>query len=624
LTTRDKTNFILFASLLFLGGVYWRYLRFLPGIEKFIFGDYADGLFNLWLLEHNRHFLTCWNLEDYINTRMFFPENRLVFFFSDNLVAPSVVYYFLYLITGNIIVSYNLLAYLFIAFGYSACAYLYYSIFEVSQKHVFPRGEKTLLLYMVPILSYTAAFSDTRMLYTAHFQNYMANFILVGAAFCIRYYYSEKRCFIWCISCTWLILCYSAPYYAVGFSILLLFFWCFLLVSKGCRFVIDVVVKNGGMIAVTILLAAPVLTGYLSVKDSFSNQTEFESSWWHLISPLPETVLFEFLKKLGLPLNFYSHESLSYAGLFLVPFLAIAVFAGLYFVIGFRGKAAYSCLLYVSAVFYIVAYIGCRKVPIISFVAFVILFSLFFGKVISFGKKQFLLAFLFWCVLIFYGIAMGPSRAYLVEGWNPTFWGIFSESILGFRSIRSVGRFGAIGFVFSIALVLHLILEFEKSEWYRRVGKVSIGIFLTSIALNACIDQTRQPYAKSLDFPRLIAGDVERRMFLERKRNILILPLNNLSIIPSYMIYFERIATVEIFNGYSGRFPKTFWDLYTKYADTIDDEGLRFIRNLRGTDLLYDKRYYTQGAFREIERRGVGKKVYENQYFVLYSIVFGE
>jgi hypothetical protein len=169
-----------------------------------------------------------------------------------------------------------------------------------------------------------------------------------------------------------------------------------------------------------------------------------------------------------------------------------------------------------------------------------------------------------------------------------------------------------------------LILEFEKSEWYRRVGKVSIGIFLTSIALNACIDQTRQPYAKSLDFPRLIAGDVERRMFLERKRNILILPLNNLSIIPSYMIYFERIATVEIFNGYSGRFPKTFWDLYTKYADTIDDEGLRFIRNLRGTDLLYDKRYYTQGAFREIERRGVGKKVYENQYFVLYSIVFGE
>ncbi|MGI6497210.1 MAG: hypothetical protein ACOX5G_14265 [Kiritimatiellia bacterium] len=175
------------AVVAFLIGFTRHYLPFLYNLDGFIFGDMTDGYFNLWVMEHARNFFTSGDLQEYINTRFFVPDNKLVLFWSDMLLFPSLLYSFLFLFAGNMIAAYNLTTLALIGMGF----WISWDFFRTVYIHAACLPEKTnipaSIAASIALLTYVTMFSDSRLMFTFHFQNQMSSFVLLGFSCALRY-----------------------------------------------------------------------------------------------------------------------------------------------------------------------------------------------------------------------------------------------------------------------------------------------------------------------------------------------------------------------------------------------------------------------------------------------------
>lgn len=76
-------------------------------LRKHIIGDLGDPLLNLYILKHNIDRILSFNFKNFFDTNIFYPY-KLSLAFSENLISSSIFVLPIYLISKNIVVSYNI------------------------------------------------------------------------------------------------------------------------------------------------------------------------------------------------------------------------------------------------------------------------------------------------------------------------------------------------------------------------------------------------------------------------------------------------------------------------------------------------------------------------------------
>lgn len=94
-------NFFLFLTLYVFKGILKVSLR------KNIIGDLGDPLLNLYILKHNIDRILTLNFKNFFDANIFYPY-KLTLAFSENLISSSISVLPVYLVSKNIVVSYNL------------------------------------------------------------------------------------------------------------------------------------------------------------------------------------------------------------------------------------------------------------------------------------------------------------------------------------------------------------------------------------------------------------------------------------------------------------------------------------------------------------------------------------
>jgi hypothetical protein len=609
------------AVFAFLVGFARHYLPYISWPDRFLFGDLTDGYFNLWVLEHTRTFLSTGNLHEYLHTRCFVPGNNLVLFWSDVLFFPSLLYSFLHLFTGNVVVVFNLTVLVLIAAGF----WIAWDFFRTLYIHAICPSEHTLLPpgigVAIALLAYVTTFSDSRVMFTAHFQNQMANFVLLGVSCALRYAKKGTAIHLGTTMGVWLLLCYSTPYYALVLSMLLA---CFLVLYVK-TFRLEVFTRQlkarGWIVLTAFVMVLPVAVGYIAVRSPYSSQAETSSEFWHILLPDASTRLATFLHGMGCHVPYRTHESLAYAGFFIVP-----VLLGLFFWQGWRilpghaNEGRLFSLLGLGAA----AGIAAWSIPhgssglafsliaaICTFVAVVLIIRTTRGRLVP--------IWLFLALVLCYGTALGPAVAAPLRPFNPSLWGIMATIVPAYDSIRAVGRFGALGFSFALGLGWYVALSLSAAPLPRR-NRLAMIALLGVTALSAIVDVPRPAYCHQYDFKALTPTPDETAFFAANPSRILVLPANNLSLIPGHMIYFEQLPTTELVNGYSGRFTSLVERLQVSDNNLTPELILRAISESKATHLVLDKRAFSGDAMDRIAAEYGGTIRLENAAYRLLAL----
>jgi hypothetical protein len=609
------------ATIVFAFGVYWRFIRLVPAPDAFIFGDLTDGYLCLWLMEHARSTLFAGQIHEYINPRIFFPDGHLSIFWSVCLLFPALFYSAFSVLGLAPIVAYNLTVYVFIAFGFAGCYYLCWTVDEIARLELNAPRSRFVSVILIPLLAYVAAFSEPRMLYTAHFQNWLSAFVFLGAAACIRFAYSGSVGALSGIVASWVILVSSDPYHAVAFSVIALATVGLVLYQKGLWFLVHTVRRHIWIPASSILLTAPVLLGYFAVRqDEAQVLKEMETRIWHLFTPPIGSLLFARLQSWGWDPAEYQHESLAYTGLVLGPLVFASAFLCVLYVI--RGKARPGRAVVLSTLVAIamgaLAFVpmppavGLALVTGLTAIAGTLLASPHQGR-----QLNVVLPIVAMAAFFSFATAFGPSDHYRGSEIDGSAWSLFAVAIPGYDAIRAVGRFATVGFTFLLTTVLYVAAFLHGG---RQTGRLYAGVALWAVLLTGAVDQTVLPTTNRYDFARLQPDERSEAFFKGHPGRALVLPVSNLSLIPGYMFYFEHLEQTALVNGYSGRFPPRFWQIYTHYDRDLDRAAVESLTEVGVNQILWDKRFFVREDVDAKVNAMRGAIVFENEYFFVSTL----
>ena len=395
------------------------------------------------------------------------------------------------------------------------------------------------------------------------------------------------------IVASWVILVSSDPYHAVAFSVMALGTVGLVLYQKGLWFLVHTVRRHFWIPALSILLTAPVLLGYFAVRQEETQVVkEMETRIWHLFAPPIGSLMFARLQSWGWDPGRYSHESLAYTGLVLGPVVfASAILCVLYVI---RGKARPDRALTLSTFAAIgmgaLAFapmpppIGLALVAGLTAIAGALVASPHQGR-----QANVVLPIVAMAAFFCFATAFGPSDHYRGSEIDGSAWSLFAVAIPGYDAIRAVGRFATVGFTFLLTTVLYVAAVLHGDRQTRRLYA---GVALGAVLLTAAVDQTAPPTTNSYDFARLQPDARSKAFFKGHPGRALVLPINNLSLIPGYMFYFEHLERTALVNGYSGRFPPRFWQIYTHYDRDLDRAAIESLIEVGVNQILWDKRFF--------------------------------
>ena len=608
------------SFIAFLVGFARHYLPYLDNLDHFIFGDMTDGFFNLWVMEHARSFLGTGNLQEYLNTRFFVPDNNLVLFWSDMLVFPGLIFTFLSVLTQSAVVAFNVSTVVLILIGFLISVDFFATIYKQAanwpQNKPLPVGTAV----GVALLAYVMNFSDSRLMFTAHFQNYMSYFVLLGTSFAIRYSRSPSAFRLGAMLGCFLLLLYSAPYYALFFGLLLAFYSLFYIRAFGIGVIVPRLKSQGWIAAAALILCLPAVLGYLSVQTSYTCQGACSSEWRHIFLPDASMKIAKHLRPLGFDMSFRGHESLAYSGLFMAPVVLGLLLAKTWQLLT---RSIHAKLMILSCIV-VATFIGQRFVkqgcPKIAFFMIASLLAvMLIAAIVNLNISRLTPTWLFVAMFAGYGTAMGPSLE-PVNAFDPSFWGVLAQWVPAYNSIRAVGRFGALGYSFALALAWYVVNHGSIALGMNRRFFLPKAILLGAAALSAVVDIPRAPYCSRLDFSKLSPTAAERQVFDATPCRILILPVNNLSLIPGHMLYFERLANVELVNGYSGKLSDLVLTLNASREKMNKALIVHVISRSKATHLLLDKRAFSPEECVEIGRTFSGLVRIDNRSFQLLEL----
>lgn len=326
------------------------------------------------------------------------------------------------------------------------------------------------------------------------------------------------------------------------------------------------------------------------------------------------------LQNLGFHMTYRGQESWAYSGFFIAPMLV-----GLFLTKAWQFMPTGRHIKLLCLVSLGTATFGINRLVEHGWtgIAFILIALLSIIVVLSMtalvNRSRLAPVWLLLAILVSYGTALGPATT-SVQNFNPSLWGLLAEIVPAYDSIRAVGRFGALGFSFALGLAWYLvnIQKCSKPSTYR--VNLPRAVLLGVAALSAVVDVPRAPYCNRYDFSALSPTPSEKKFFDANPGRILILPINNLSLIPEHMLYFEQLAAVELVNGYSGKLSP----LVEKLNSSKDMMDMQLVSHTmlesKPTHLLLDKRAFSSENRIKIATHFSGIVRMDNPRFQLLEI----
>ncbi|MFH1039180.1 MAG: hypothetical protein V1789_11000 [PVC group bacterium] len=548
--------------VLFLLGVYL-HLGGITAAAGIIYGDDGDGFFNIWVMDHAVRSIERGGA-DILDGRIFWPENEDTFLWSDNLFVPAAGFAFFKAAAGNVLTAFRLTALALSLLGFAAYFFAFYLLYLVARQ-ILPAVPRWLSLF-VPIFSYLATFSASRLIYYAHFQNLSSFWLMVMVGGGVGYWHYRRRIFFTLMVISEVLLLYSTPYFAV-LGLCFLFAWFLLESCLDLREIPRIIRQNLPVLIVCLLLFTPLAFLYTRIeKNIFTAEYVHQMGMkiFHLYTPSsgPVKNLYESIFP---PLLGVSHESPAYPGIGVIlaavgiiiwrlpslrrwlsgmirkPWFWFLLMAAIGIRLSGGQWKEYACWMgavILAAVLLLYAKgmaDRARKSPLVLYAAYIALAALFS-----------------------YGLASGPRSQFIDQPINPSLWGLAAFFIPGAASMRAVGRMAVIGQGLILSLLL-LTLCYLYSRAEKR-GRIILSIVVCILIAFQFIEGLSARAVVNRYNPDDLAPTTEERAYFAGISGpVAVFPSIPFQASTRPMLYFNHFPDIYLMNGYSAR-STALWD----------------------------------------------------------------
>lgn len=596
----NKLAFIV-GLFLFCTGIYLH-----VGLEALwesngIFGDNGDGFFNLWLLEKGNHKLFDFDLKNFTNGGIFWPENNYSYFLSENYLLYAPIYEIMKSLSGNIFQSYSWLSLLLVLAGFLS----HYFLFSVVYKAFTLEGSHPSYKIMIPFLAYFATFSEAKIRYFIHWQNlsYFWLVLCLGSmiAYSAKVYAGRvNQLFFSIIVITPLFLLLSSVYFSLV-ACTLIVIWSLLQFSLNFEKFFRSLFQLKFFILATLLIFATVAYFYTQVKlYKYSEWVAYgyATRFWHLV--LPAAGMFrEILESFGIKVPVVDHEACAYIGLG-ASMSAVLLFVAFRKQILERGQAMLQSKVFWMTMLLLIATRLIRYFsPAASgFLIVLTLFSLLMYFVLRLRSVQegnkvvVTFSILGASLLVFYGISFGPLRHYIDRPFNGSLYGLFKTFFPPIGNMRAIGRVAGLGHSALLAsLFAAYLLYVQKNSQKKQQGMAITAViicFFLQFSDPLGVKAHRSHYDLSAVTPQI---PMNHDWWKDKKGSAVVFPSNPYHHNVSPMLYFSHFSDLNLLNGYSTR----SLDHWTKVMEMGRGQAeptslqIDYVKNI-GTDwILLDK-----------------------------------
>ncbi len=558
---------ILLSAGLFIGGSVLHLRLGKLDNSDYIYGDAGDGFFNLWVMEHVRTSIIDgdWNLAD---GRIYWPHNKDTYFWSDNLLIPAAGYSFLRFIRVDIFTAYRWTAIMLCALGYLAFIWLFEILFRLirERRPGIPGWSEIFVIFF----AYLASFSSSRLIYFVHFQNLSSLWVITMIAGLIGYSrYGKRRYFL--ISLISLdLLIFSTAYFAITGALLFLA-WLVMELTRDPRTLFITLKNNIWYELAGAALALPVVLGYASV-----NSPEQPLEYIHRMATKPFHL---YTPARGLPRYLYEfffhrlpaihHESPAYLGAGLILGIAGLIIWKFPALLRWLLRAIKTPWFWGAVSVLIIWKLGPSGWKTVNcwsgFIFWILLLVLFLRGVRRRNHTDpvsFPLAYLILCLIIIYGIALGPRSHFIGSPVNPSIWGISAAILPPLTHMRSVGRLAVVGQSLLFAVLLVGLLEaLGSSKKWVRGWTIAAAVFV--ILLQAAGGWMGAAPLHHYDSDNIFPSPDEKRWWSEQKGIVAAFPSIPFPLSTREMLYYCGFPEITLLNGYSGH-STAEWDRVIK------------------------------------------------------------
>ena len=585
-----------------------------------IYGDEGDGFFNIWVMDHA---VSCLERGEFnlLDGRIFWPENEDTFLWSDNLLVPAAGFAFFKALSRNILDAFRRTALLLSLLGFAAYFFLFYLLFRIAKKSNPELPDWTS--FFIPVFTYLATFSSSRLIYYAHFQNLSCLWLLVLVGGGIGYWYYNRRIFFALMVVSEVLLLYSTPYFAV-LGACFIAGW-FLLAFRD---ILRILRENYAVLAVSLLVSLPLAIAYIKTgKNIFPAEYIHQMGMriFHLYTPSsgPGKELYEMIFS---PLPGIPHESPAYLGIGIIlagagiiiwrlpsigrwlagvvrkPWFWILLIA----LIGTRlskgGWKEYTCWIGAAALATIMLlYVRgmarrARNAPLVPAFAFLALTA-----------------------FLAYGFASGPRGQFIDQPINPSIWGLAAFFIPGAASMRAVGRLAVVGQ--GLIFTLILLTLFCLYARLRKRGRVVLTVVAAAVIGIQFIEQAPSRAITNRYNPEDFLPTAEERDWFSRIEGpVAVFRTIPFQISTRHMLYFNNFPEIFLMNGYSAR-STPLWDRVMglgRIWREPTEEQMTFLSEKGARYLVLWKKDINWRPLRAI-REGKRPILFENERFLVLA-----
>ena len=461
---------LLAAAFLYLAGA-WQHLHLGRILDPtLLFGDDGDGFFNLWVLLHNTISLPR-GADSWIDSRIFWPDNRQALFWSDILLPPTLPFAALRAMGTALFTSFNLTVLLLSASAYATLLLLLHRFRQWSS----PDQERPGPDWLIPLFACSMVFSIPQLITYLHFQNLCGlGVLLVPLGLCGFSSRGRRRWLALALAAE-VGLLYTVPYFAVLGSILFgLWFLLHCLVFPE-RLRRDLLATWWLWLAAALLALPPILlyhrVHHLSYSPALLHAT-MATHLDHLWIP-PRGPLHSWLLAGGHILPRISHESLAYQGIGVLVLLLTTL--ALCFLRRGRppGRAREFRLFLLPSGLYLfyrallgllpAAAYGLAWAALLSFLVLLVLHA---RKQARRAPHRFPALLILLSFIAALGLALGPNPDFIDARLNPSIWGIFRILVPGVANMRAIGRMAGMAGIF---LLIWIYLQY--TPLFRETGR---------------------------------------------------------------------------------------------------------------------------------------------------------
>jgi hypothetical protein len=521
-----------------------------PGapFDQQMLGDAGDGFLNIWIVNHVRTVLADFSFARLEDGRMYWPANRLSYFWTTPLFVPGAANALLFGLGMSILSSYLWSHFLAIGLGVVACMLAFCAVADEGLPGLHPAWGAAFAL--------VAIFSPAQGFYAFHYQNYwgLSWVLLLAVPLLVR---AERPVAAAVMALVPLFLFSSStPYYFVlGIAFLVWLTWASWREVNWLS-----LVWTPRVWGLTILLGIP--TAYFLVSlwiagpigYAFWITRSLSTCLWHLLVPMG-AITVEAAGQLGIKLPEVTHESPAYLGVVGV----VALLAAAYTIV--RRLPRQWCWLAAVLILINLPAVSVRLPKRLVWPLIAFWFALVFGGAraflysrspgpdLNFGPRLALLAFVF--VL---GVSLGPVGNWPDRHPNPSVWGVFAAVIPGFTGMRAIGRFSVTAKMFLALWAMVAALRFIQTAKIELRTRALLKVGLVGLLALSVLEGQVNLYGGPVE-ERAFSFAPEEKAFLSgRLRSPTVLfPIGPEHENARVMLLFREFTEVTLVNGYSAK-----------------------------------------------------------------------